>query len=985
MANNYRVNITEDINPARADVSTLAKINEAAVVGERSKNALAESFSRVGADIFSGVYKAYDTQQKEKKVTALGKDIETGVSDLQSQMDEITAMDTSNKTKAELERAQMAGNQEEIRAGAMLIGADPAIANQVANVFVTQNENKFLSNFREEQQRIMLARDAMPQRQHEMMLRSEALLKKAIAETPELANNFRQVAQQVTGKERVDLYSVNKLYEDINFIEKQKQEAGKAAQKQEDMMRIAYVNDRKQAGNVSETQALLEWQQKSPKDKFELAQLSVENADAIKQADAALKRGGDALLNLTTLSKAKFDSSLVGENASILSRIKLLGVSRQQIAAGQIPADIANSPAYKALIDEAGTKILTLLDEEFKSTNDKLIERMRSVPADAAKAREAQNDLKTWYEGEKKRYTENKTSWLIATSSEGDYSKTVKQRLDIVNSLVQTLGLPPDVIASLGMTGDTKGYNDARARYPIAAKSLDHFAKLREAAMKGVPDQDWIQLMKDVDSFKTDKAGTAPVTKTESVASLVTYQQLAEDTRKASVDKTMPIDNPSEHILKQLNAAFADPQNTEMVLKRDMTAITAFIKDRIPEADKEGLINLINLSAERNVYGELAHGDAAKLAYDNSQQYYSRYASIGINLGFKDATGAGPLVAQASRPISVPSEDKAKLAVLQDWQRVGSRPPVSVGQLNARLSAVDDALKVQAQLTGVSIFKLRTDFINVFNSSGSVSQAYTAQTVAKTQAIASGSMNQGNLVGVQPVTPTVIQPTDNVPATVVPIATLSDAQLEAQRLKYDADNEKGTVMGLDVTSSPPPAVPPAPVTSNVPADNIRKDGTAKGNGYLGVLKASDGKDVTEFSTSSSDVKVKGKAIEFPIIVPTLTKEEVNLLLTDIIPNNKKNIPDAIMNKAIDHARMRIKEGKSVFAETGDYKPTKVTPTVTKPRSQREAIGKLEPLPKTDKPAVTPAKPSGGNLKVGDVVNGFTYTGGDPNNSSSWKQ
>ena len=184
----YRVNITENIEPAMANFNTLAKISEAQVAQVRSETALAETFSKVGADIFSGVAKAYGTQQAEKKVKALGEDISTGVDDLRSQMDEIIAMDTSNKTKAELERAQMVGNEAEISAGAILAGADPVIANQVANVFTTENENKFISNFREEQQRIMLARDAMPQRQHEMMLRSEALLKKAIAETPELAN-----------------------------------------------------------------------------------------------------------------------------------------------------------------------------------------------------------------------------------------------------------------------------------------------------------------------------------------------------------------------------------------------------------------------------------------------------------------------------------------------------------------------------------------------------------------------------------------------------------------------------------------------------------------------------------------------------------------------------------------------------------------------------------------------------------------------------
>jgi hypothetical protein len=79
------------------------------------------------------------------------------------------------------------------------------------------------------------------------------------------------------------------------------------------MMRTAYVNDRKQAGGVSETQALLEWQQKSPKEKFELAQTSVAYAQSAKDAEAALKAGGNSLLNLTTLTKITFENDLLGE------------------------------------------------------------------------------------------------------------------------------------------------------------------------------------------------------------------------------------------------------------------------------------------------------------------------------------------------------------------------------------------------------------------------------------------------------------------------------------------------------------------------------------------------------------------------------------------------------------------------------------------------------------------------------------------------
>lgn len=141
---------------------------------------------------------------------------------------------------------------------------------------------------------------------------------------------------------------------------------------------------------------------------------------------------------------------------------------------------------------------------------------------------------------------------------------------------------------------------------------------------------------------------------------------------------------------------------------------------------------------------------------------------------------------------------------------------------------------------------------------------------------------------------------------------MTDAEKQAKAAKNREKN-------LSVSTNKP--VEPAVIPKD--KGNMRPDGTAKGTGYLGVLKASDGSDVTEYSMSTGAVKVKGKEIDFPTIVPTLTKEEVNLMLTDIIPNNKR-IPDAIANKAIDHAKKRIAEGKSVFANTEDSKKEKST-------------------------------------------------------------
>lgn len=101
----------------------------------------------------------------------------------------------------------------------------------------------------------------------------------------------------------------------------------------------------------------------------------------------------------------------------------------------------------------------------------------------------------------------------------------------------------------------------------------------------------------------------------------------------------------------------------------------------------------------------------------------------------------------------------------------------------------------------------------------------------------------------------------------------------------------------------------------------RPDGSAKGSGFFGELPLPDGKVATEYSMSTGDVTVEGKEVDFPTLVPTLTAEERHIMVTDIIPNEKR-VPREIANKAIDFARSRIKEGKPLFAtpeEEGKYK------------------------------------------------------------------
>ena len=99
---------------------------------------------------------------------------------------------------------------------------------------------------------------------------------------------------------------------------------------------------------------------------------------------------------------------------------------------------------------------------------------------------------------------------------------------------------------------------------------------------------------------------------------------------------------------------------------------------------------------------------------------------------------------------------------------------------------------------------------------------------------------------------------------------------------------------------------------------LRADGTPKGLGFLGefTFTRPDGSTgvATEFSIG---VDFDGKETQIPTIVPTLNRKEIDLLINDIIPNNKE-IPEFIIKKAISHAKKRISDGLSPFKEEEQF-------------------------------------------------------------------
>jgi hypothetical protein len=92
----------------------------------------------------------------------------------------------------------------------------------------------------------------------------------------------------------------------------------------------------------------------------------------------------------------------------------------------------------------------------------------------------------------------------------------------------------------------------------------------------------------------------------------------------------------------------------------------------------------------------------------------------------------------------------------------------------------------------------------------------------------------------------------------------------------------------------------------------RPDGTLKSRGVLDPIKIKDGREraITELSIT---VNINGVETPIPLLVPTLTEEEVYYLATGNTPTKE------IIDKAIEYAKMRISRGESPFFEKGRKK------------------------------------------------------------------
>ena len=90
-------------------------------------------------------------------------------------------------------------------------------------------------------------------------------------------------------------------------------------------------------------------------------------------------------------------------------------------------------------------------------------------------------------------------------------------------------------------------------------------------------------------------------------------------------------------------------------------------------------------------------------------------------------------------------------------------------------------------------------------------------------------------------------------------------------------------------------------------NGLRPDNTVKGMGWKGTLPMKDGSN--KFATELTiGVNFDGKEMSIPLIVPTLTPDEINYLLS-----GGKETPEMV-DKAVEHAKQRMKQGLSPYID-----------------------------------------------------------------------
>lgn len=694
----FSIDITRSMDVASANPATAARAIE--MQGEATKAAI----GAVGKSLFEG-YVGSQLGEYEQKQKA---ELET----LQGEMKSLKEADFANKVATEKALAGVAAQSEEMRAASILTGSDPEEARKMSTVFAQEREAPILAKYRQEQQRLAAMRDQMPEREKEFMLRSESLLRSYITKLPGLANAFRGISQEITGQKNIELYSVSNLYQEIDAIEKQKQELARQAQQADDAAMKRYIKDR--SAVVSETEAAKEYTTLSPSERLQLATLAKQIENRGKATEDALKAGAAGVQAFVTNSVLSFEEQSLAASANIAVQLEKAGITRAQLATGAIPQDKLADPRVQQYLVQASESQLRLIDAQEAQALSQLKVTLTGTPTDATAARTARNDIIEYFKNQREELKKNGVMSYVATFSSGsdDPEKTLTSRLQQIKLIQESFGVPPTVATALE-SSDRKVREKAYVDYPQWSAAYDYYTKMRSAALNNTSRKEWMDLMYEFSNLKKMQNPPIPTTGVQGAASVLQFQTLASEIPKAAVSEYNP--NAKDTLGKFVNSALSTGDNSSVFLEKYSSA-AAQIKAKIPASEQPQFDSEVKANYNNYVYGELGHGNSA---YTRALEYK---ASNAASLIFTDYTGNAPLKFKAEYTPEVLAEIKKTRPGV--FVAAPGEAPVP-NSVNAVLAVIDKNIRIRSLMTGESVAALRKEFIGTLQQQGRPSDVFT--------------------------------------------------------------------------------------------------------------------------------------------------------------------------------------------------------------------------------------------------------------------
>lgn len=584
-------------------------------------------------------------------------------------------------------------------------------------------EESAVAAFKDRQKAYLEAAKQFPGKFKEMKQRSGALLKEYIAKYPGLADEFRKTSADITGIGRLDLENIRELYNDVEWLQKKQADEAAASEKQLAEFKKAFVDTYERDNPGDRLTGLRLAEQITVNEMNAYTQRVSKAMKAKAEFDEGLKRGDMQAGNIVAATKTEWN----GVEANLTGPVFLLMRSKG-IEPGAVSAESLDDPEVKKALGDTFAAVTRMRREYFNKRMKELQAQIGSANAPAIN--QAISELQAWYSGEEKKWNE-KNFFMnpLSFAQTGVDQEVFGKRLTNIERLLNVTGLAADQrIRDIIMNFDPNSqfFKSAVEERPHLAKVLP---LLRQAVQKAsyADSAEYDSIVAEVTKamFNQPTMPAAPKTPAERAAAGLAAEACRFDMGNLVRGTLEPGKDPSNVVNCYLQNVLRTGAGAQ-VAAREVNLAKQGI-EKLPEQQRAASVQLFSQKVNQSIYGVNSDADIVKQRAMPSIQ-------AGAEVLFADPRGLTPLRLQATSVVPT---------------MTGTPPQAAIGEVAPDvLLAIDNKLRLEAEITGKPLTELRQNFMRVFNAEGMPSSTVVRQLSeagSKSTGVSLGSKPMGSV------------------------------------------------------------------------------------------------------------------------------------------------------------------------------------------------------------------------------------------------